>query len=278
MCDSRAVDSKLIGKTTIVETSGKTTIWNYGITLCNNDEDDDHVLVAGVRGFTDFDVNFLVCKFKQHIDTLLSDAPITCRILVTVLRVPFTDVRNTVHYTKCITAIVFIKRGSDSKPLQSILSLFPTNKFSSFLTIGHATLEIKASLKQFHNSPLAEKARKRNMCLCISGIEYITLEELFIGVTNIVKPDQVKSIFYHQACPGTTISFYLELDPNYLHALTLVAELDQHVMQGQSQTVNIISLQPPINKKYPFLNLFQITNSLLYNSNVTMKSLTIQRK
>ena len=280
-CKPRKSDTIKINNKTIRERAVDTISPIYGVTFDNNYEDDDYIVAAAVRGFTSHDINPLTCKLEHHLGELLIDYPIPLRVVVAPLWVPFIDTQmNTIH-TTCLTAIVLLKRSEDVSIIRKVQELLipkVVKTRTSTITIAHATLEIRSTIKQFYNVPLCDSAKKRNKCLCVSGLQYITVEELLLGVEKVVKPNQVKSIFYEQDYLGAPTTYYLELDPTYIQALTKVVELNEYVVPGEVLLVEFGSLAPTINTKFPFTNLFQITESLLYKPNLVTKNISSLKK
>jgi len=280
-CKVRKTDVTTINGNTIRERNTDKATSHYGIAFCNNDEDDDLILVACIRGITNYEVNYMGCKIKEHLYSLINDYPALIRLVITPLWVPFIDSRNTTVHTTCLTAIVLIKRNDDNIITTKIQTLFnlPAPKIrNQTITIGHAILEIRTTLNQFHNVPLIEQARKRNYCLRISNMTYVTVEELLVGSEKVVKRPQVKSIFYEQDSCGAPVTYYLELIPSYSQALTLIFELDKYAYPGTTVNAEFMPLLPAKNKKSPLNNLFQINDSLLYNPNLVIKNISGNKK
>ena len=280
-CKIRKTDVTTINGNTIRERNTDNATSHYGIAFCNNDEEDDLILVACIRGITNHEVNYMGCKIKEYLYSLINDYPALIRLVITPLWVPFIDSRNTTVHTTCLTAIVLIKRNDDNIITTKIQTLFnlPAPKIrNQTITIGHAVLEIRTTLNQFHNVPLIEQARKRNYCLRISNMTYVTVEELLVGSEKVVKRSQVKSIFYEQDSFGAPVTYYLELIPSYSQALTLVFELDKYAYPETTVNAEFMPLLPAKNKNSPLSNLFQINDSLLYNPNLVIKNISGNRK
>ena len=279
-CKSRKTDSKKIHNTTFKERQHNITSPIYGITFCSDDENDDQVVVAAIRGITDHDVNYVTCRIKQHLNELIGQYPVSLRIVIATLWIPFIDHRQNVMHTTCITAIVLIDRNHSESVKMDVQRLFflATSLKTSTITVAHATLEIKPTIKQFNNVPLTDRAMRRNRCLRITNMTYVTPLELLVGVEKVVKPQHIKSIFYEQDYEGSPITYYLELDHTYPQALTLVVDLDEHAFPNKVIAAEFKSLLPPINSKHPFQNLFQITAALLYKPNIVLKNTTSKKK